>query len=422
MNQEELVNLRRDLHRHPEPAWCEFYTTDRIIRECERIGVDSLYSGKNVIDESKRYAVPDEDELKKWSNEAKEAGARADVLDEIDNGYTGVVAVLEQGDGPVIALRVDIDALIREESLSEEHIPTNRGFRSETEAMHACGHDAHATIGIGVLEAISDSEFEGTFKLLFQPSEERTAGGEPVAESGHLDDVEYLLATHVGLNHPTGEVIAGIDDFLAVHEFYAKFSGEPSHAGGSPHQGNNAVQAMATAIENLYAIPRNDEGATRINTGVVGGGTATNIIPESSFIQGEVRGRSTELMEYMFKKARTTLKSASEMHDCSVDLSTISRAPSAKSDQELVNIVYNIANNSDSVNTSTERDTSGGSEDATYLMRKVQENGGLATYICIGTDHPGSHHTSTFDVDEESLVIGVEVISDSILKIAQKGP
>src|SRR5699024_2506666 len=144
------------------------------------------------------------------------AGAREDVLDRLEGGYTGAVAVLERGAGPTVALRVDIDGLPREESESEEHTPVREGFRSETGAMHACGHDAHATIGSGVLEAIAESDFQGTLKLLFQPGEEMVAGGKPMADSGHLDDVDYLLAVHVGLDHPTGEVVAGIDDFLAV--------------------------------------------------------------------------------------------------------------------------------------------------------------------------------------------------------------
>lgn len=419
---DELVELRRDLHRHPEPAWREFYTTSRIVEECERIGISELFVGSEVLAESERIAVPDDEELREWFERAREAGAREDILERLEGGYTGALAILERGEGPTIALRVDIDGLLREESESAEHTPVKQGFRAETGAMHACGHDAHATIGIGVFEAVKESDFEGTFKLFFQPGEEMVAGGKPMAKSGHLDDVDYLLATHVGLDHPTGEVVAGIGGFLAIHHFRADFTGISAHAGGKPNEGDNAVQAMATAIGNLYSIPRHEDGPTRVNAGMVGGGTATNIIPEQAFIEGEVRGETTELMEYMHERAEGVLENAAEMHGCSVDISTVGSAPSATSDDELVDIVHAVATEMDTVDSPVERDALGGSEDATYLMREVQQNGGRAAYVCIGTDHPGGHHTATFDVDERSLDIGVEALTDSILRIAEQKP
>jgi len=204
--------------------------------------------------------------------------------------------------------------------------------------MHACGHDGHITLGIGVLEAVADSDFEGTLKLFFQPAEERVGGGKAMAESGHLDDVDYFYAVHLGLDHPTGEVVAGIDGFLAVSHLLAEFQGESSHAGAHPEEGRNAVQAMATAIQNLYAIPRHDGGATRVNAGRAGGGTATNIVPEEAFVEGEVRGETTELMRYMKEKAERVLESSADMHDCEVTLSTEGEAPSATSDQALVDV------------------------------------------------------------------------------------
>jgi aminobenzoyl-glutamate utilization protein A len=418
----DLTQLRRDLHRHPEPAWREFYTTSRIIEECERIGVDELFVGSDVLADGERIAVPDDDELAEWYDRARNVGAREDILERLEGGYTGALAVLERGEGPTIALRVDIDGLLREESKDEEHTPVKEDFRSETGAMHACGHDAHATIGVGVLEAVKESDFQGTFKLFFQPGEEMIAGGKPMAKSGRLDDVDYLLAVHVGLDHPTGEVVAGIGGFLAVHHFRADFTGISAHAGGKPQAGDNAVQAMATAIQNLYAIPRHEDGPTRVNAGMVGGGTATNIIPEEAFIEGEVRGETTELMEYMRERAERVLENAAGMHGCSVELSTVGEAPSATSDQELVDVVHGVATGMDMVDSPVERDDLGGSEDATYLMREVQENGGYAAYVGVGTDHPGGHHTATFDVDERSLDIGVSVLTESIGRIADGKP
>jgi aminobenzoyl-glutamate utilization protein A len=288
--------------------------------------------------------------------------------------------------------------------------------------MHACGHDAHATIGIGVLDEVLDSDFAGTLKVYFQPGEERIVGGEPMAESGHLDDVDYLLAVHVGLDHPSGEVVAGIDGFLAVSQFEAEFRGTSSHAGARPEAGDNAMQAAAAAIGNLYGIPRHSEGATRINVGTVEGGTATNIVPERVVIGGEVRGETTELMESMETDARRILRSAAEMHGCSVAIQTAGNAPSARSDPELRDVVADVASATDGVTSLLDSDHLGGSEDATYLMRRVQEHGGKAAYVGVGTDHPGGHHTPTFDVDEDTIGLAVSVLAGAIVETAARRP
>ncbi|POG54829.1 amidohydrolase [Haloferax marisrubri] len=420
---DDLVSLRRDLHRHPEPAWREFYTTARLVDELETRDLDALYVGPEILDADERMAVPDDAEIDAWVERAREAGAREDVLDRLAGGYTGAVAVVERGEGPTVGLRVDIDGLPITESEDGDHLPTAEGFRSENEGfMHACGHDAHATIGLGVLDAVLDSDFEGTFKVFFQPSEELVAGGKAVAEGGHLDDVDYLLALHVGLDHPTGEVVCGIDGFLAVSHFRAEFTGAPAHAGAKPEEGKNANLAAAAAVQNLYGISRHSDGATRVNVGLMGGGTATNIVAEEAFIEGEVRGATTELMEYMEDRAHTVIESAAAMHDCEVEIGVEGKAPSARSDDALAAIVGGVSEGVEGVDSILDRDDLGGSEDATYLMQRVQDHGGLAAYVGVGTDHPGGHHTRTFDVDEATIRIAVDVLAGSVERIAADRP
>ncbi|WP_436901394.1 amidohydrolase [Halovenus halobia] len=417
--QDWLVSLRRELHKRPEPAWREFYTTARIVKQLRSLPVDEILIGPEILDTDQRLGVPDDETLEPWLERAREYDVDEDVLDKLAGGHTGAMAVLERGEGPTIGLRVDIDGLPQEESTAETHHPAANGFRSTHDGhMHACGHDGHAVIGLGVIEAIANSDFQGTLKLFFQPAEEIVGGGKAVAESGHLDDLDALLAVHLGLDHPTGEVVAGVDGFLAVSHFDAEFTGEPAHAGGHPEDGRNAVQAMATAVQNLYAIPRNSDGATRINAGHVGGGTASNIIPEEAFIHGEVRGETTELMEYTREKAVNVLESAAAMHECEVAVTGGGEAPSATSDEAVVEQVARAAEGAAGVDSILHRDDLGGSEDATYLMQRVQDNGGVAGYVGIGTDHPGGHHTSTFDVDERSLDIGVDVLSGAIRNLS----
>ncbi|GAB3021273.1 amidohydrolase [Natronobiforma cellulositropha] len=420
MDTDGLIALRRDLHRHPEPAWCEFYTTARILEELDSRDA-SCAVGPDALAGEKRLAVPDADERGRWLERARAAGADEEVLDRLAGGYTGLVATLERGAGPTVALRVDIDALARPESADPGHRPVAEGFRSEHEgAMHACGHDAHAAIGVGVIDAVTASDFTGTLRVFFQPAEEVVGGGAAMAKGGHLEDADALLAVHVGLDHPTGEVVAGVDGFLAVTHLEATFTGESAHAGGRPEAGRNAIQALGTAIENLYGISRHSDGATRVNVGVVEGGSAANVIAEEAHLVAEVRGETTELMEYVEERARTVLESAAAMHDCALETEVVARAPSARSDDGLVSLVADVARAVEGVETVLERDELGGSEDATFLMREVQRHGGLACYVGIGTDHPGGHHTATFDVDEESIRHGVEVLAGTIERIGRE--
>lgn len=416
-----LTDVRRRLHQFPEPAWREFRTTAALVEELRTIGVDELAIGPEAYDPDDRMAVPSDAELAPWYDRASEAGIDEQLLAQMDGGNTGVIAVLEKGAGPSVGLRVDIDGLFIEESDDGDHHPTAEGFRSETgQTMHSCGHDGHMTIGLGVLEAVKESDFSGTFTVFFQPAEEESGGGNPMAKSGFADGLDYLFAVHLGLDHPTGEVVAGIEKPLAMCHLTAEFIGTSAHAGKEPQQGDNAIQAMATAIQNIYGIPRHSEGMTRVNVGRADAGSASNVIAERAKIWGEVRGETTPLREYMKTEFERTLYAAAETHDCDVNFNIVSESPRSDSDTELADIVYQVADGTEGVDSPVRRAEFGASEDATFLMERIQDEGGLATYLIVGTDHPTSHHTPTFDIDERSLETGVEVLTNSILTAADE--
>ena len=415
---ERLVELRRGFHRHPEPGWREFVTTSRLVEEIERIGVDELAVGREAYDPDDRMAVLDDDAYEPWIERARERVVREDVLDATSGGVTGCVAVLDRGDGPAVGLRVDIDGLFIEESTDSDHRPAREGFRSETDGtMHACGHDAHMTWGLATLEAVKASEFSGRLVVFFQPAEEIGGGGHPMAESRFADGLDYLFAVHVGLDHPTGEVVAGIERPLAMCHVDAEFRGVSAHAGKAPEQGENAMQALGTAISNAYGIPRHSEGMTRVNVGYAEAGSASNVIADHARVEAEARGETTELMEYAKSRLRRAFRGAADSHGCDLEFDVVSESPRADSDPDLVDHVATVARDVDGVTDVVPTADFGASEDATFLMERVQEDGGLATYLIVGTDHPTAHHTPTFDVDERSLEIGVDVLTESILRV-----
>ncbi|PCR91226.1 amidohydrolase [Natrinema ejinorense] len=419
---DRLVSLRRSLHRYPEPAWREFYTTARVVEEIRAIGVDELAVGPDAYDPADRMAVPDAD-LTPWLERARERGADDALLERMTGGNTGAVAVLERGEGPAIGLRVDIDALFIEESTDDDHDPVDEGFRSEIDGtMHACGHDAHMTWGLATLEAIAESDFSGRLVVFFQPAEETGGGGCPMAKSEFADDLDYLLAIHVGLDHPTGEVVAGIEKPLAMCHVDATIEGTSAHAGKAPQEGDNAMHAMGTAIENAYGIPRHSDGMTRVNVGKAEAGTASNVIAERAHMEAEARGETTALMEYMERRLERTVKSAAKMHGCRATVDVVSKSPRADSDPELQALVSEIAGGVEGIEHVLPAADFGASEDATFLMERVQQDGGLATYMIVGTDHPTSHHTPTFDVDEESLRHGLDVLVGTIRELEHRHP
>ncbi|ELY53504.1 amidohydrolase [Natronococcus amylolyticus DSM 10524] len=416
-----LSELRREFHRCPEPGWREFRTTARIVEELERLDVDEIAVGREALSTDQRMAVPDTSELEPWFERAREAGVREDVLERTADGHTGVVGVLERGDGPTIGLRVDMDGISMAESDLTEHRPAVEGFRSEHEGyMHACGHDAHIAMALGTIEATAGSSFEGTLKVFFQPAEEISGGGKAMAQGGYLEDVDYLLALHIGLDHPTGEIVAGVEKPLAMAHLTATFEGASAHAGKAPNEGGNAMQAAATAIQNAYAIPRHSDGQTRVNVGRIEGGTASNVIAEEITIDAEVRGETTGLMEYMRTELERVLYAAAEMHDCDVTPRVISESPRADSHPALRELIGSVAREVEGVDRVVPSTEFGVSEDVTYLMNRVQDRGGLASYLLVGTDHPTNHHTPTFDVDERSLEIGVGVLSETITELSRR--
>jgi aminobenzoyl-glutamate utilization protein A len=414
-----LIRLRRDLHEHPEPGWCEFYTTARVVEECEAVGADEVHVGPDLL-AGDRLRPPDRADLDRARERASAAGVDDALLARMEGGYTGALAVLRRGEGPTVGLRVDIDALPQRESDDPSHAPAAEGFRSRfDDAMHACGHDAHAAIGVGVLDRVAGSdEFAGTLKLFFQPAEEVGGGAAAIVGSGHLADVDALYAVHVGLDEDVGTVFPGIESFLAVNGFTAAFEGAPAHAGISPHEGANAVRAMATAVDDCYGVPRHGDGATRVNVGPVEGGTASNVVPESAAMEGEVRGATTALRSYMEERVEAVLERAAAAHGCTVDVEWGDGAPSAECDPAPVDRVADAAARRDADVVADEGDALGGSEDATRLMRAVQRNGGTATYVGVGASNPSGHHTARFDVDERAIPLAVDVLADAILATA----
>lgn len=344
---------------------------------------------------------------------AREQGGDPEFLAAVRDGFTGVVATLRNQDRPVVGLRFDMDAVDITEHQSSSHRPAREGFASiNVGAMHACGHDGHTAIGLGVAEVLAAhrQDLHGTVKLMFQPAEEGVRGAKAMVGAGVVDDVNYLLGLHLYSGWKVGEIDPGRSNYLATSKFDAVITGAPAHAGGRPHEGKNALLAAATAVLNLHAIPRHKEGPTRINVGRLVAGTGRNVICPEAHLVVETRGATTALNEYMVASSRRVLQAAATMYDCGLEIRSMGGAQSGNSDASLASRVERIALEMGEFSLRPP-DQGGGSEDFTYMMERVQARGGLATNIGLGADLGGwGHHTSEFDFDERALGTAIRLL------------
>lgn len=409
----DVISLRREFHQYPELGFTEFRTASRVVEILSSLGYEVIY-GKDAMDEDSRRGVPPEDVLQKTYERAIRDGASIDIVEKMKGGFTAVIGVLKgKQEGPTVAFRFDMDALPIEESSQKDHFPQAEGFSSKYKGnMHACAHDGHTAIGLGLAEKLSNREFSGTVKLIFQPAEEGVRGAYAIVQKGMLDDVEHLFCQHLGTDVPSGEILGGSTGFLASTKLAAHFHGVSSHAGASPEKGRNALLGAATALLNIHGIPRFSTGATRINVGVLEGGTASNIIPQYAKMMVETRSISEETNQELERRVRTIIASSAAMHELEHEIEVIGAAIPITCDQELVDIAMEEAKKMEgfsSVNGIRNSDSLG-SEDASYMIRRVQEKGGKGTYMVIGTDIPAPHHHPKFDIQEDVLPKAVKLL------------
>ena len=417
--EERIIGYRRDFHRYAEAGWTEFRTASLVARRLTELGFE-VEVGRQVVKDEDRMGLPAPEVLEQHWQRALEQGGDPGFLSAMKGGFTGVVGVLRNGEGPTIGLRFDMDAVDVIESRDSEHRPVREGFASVNDgAMHACGHDGHTAVGLGVAEVLTKlkKELRGTVKLVFQPAEEGVRGAKAMVGAGVVDDVDTMLGHHLYSGWPVGEIRPGRDNYLATTKFDAIITGAPAHAGGKPNEGRNALLAAATAVLNLHSISRHKEGATRINVGRLNAGTGRNVVCPMAHLVVETRGATTELNDYVYEHAVRVLHGAATMHDCSLEIKAMGSAQSAVSDPELAERVEKLALGLDGFSI-RKPETGGGSEDFTYMMTRVQENGGLATNVGMGADLGGwGHHTAEFDFDERALRMAVELLSVVTLDI-----
>ena len=249
-----LVDLRRDLHLHPELSWKEHRTSDKLAAAVKALGAVDI----------KRVAG------------------------------TGVIARFAGRDrnAPSVAVRGDIDALPIEEATGLPFASSSPGV------MHACGHDIHSTWAIGAALLLSRNPAHGDVLVVLQPAEELGEGAKAILETGVLDDVRAIFGGHVDRRFAVGQIVADDGPLAASTDtFEIELIGQGAH-GARPHESADPIvgaAAVITALQTIVARRIDPAAAAVVTVGSIHAGTASNIIPERATLTGTLRATTPEI-------------------------------------------------------------------------------------------------------------------------------
>ncbi len=338
--------------------------------------------------------------------------------------HTGIVAVLK-GDHPgkVVALRADIDALpvTERNDLPFKSNVTTTFLGQETGVMHACGHDTHISILMGVAEVLSKHKnlIHGTVKFIFQPAEEGPPPGEEAGASlmikeGVLKnpDVDAIFGLHIGSGSPVGTISYKPGGTMAaVEQFTVHVKGKQTH-GSRPWGGVDPIYISAKIIDGFQSIISRESNLTNeaavITVGKITSGVRFNIIPESAEMIGTVRTLDSGMRELIIRRMTEMARDIAKAYGGTATIDWQSNTVVTFNDLALTKqMVPSFEAAAGKENVQVVKATTGG-EDFSYYQEKVP-----GVYFFLGGMTPGNkesfpHHTPDFMIDDSSMLLGIK--------------
>jgi len=418
----KYIEYRREFHRYPELAWREIRTSARVAEILEEMGYICLM-GNDVIDvDALSFEKLSDEERKTEKERAITQGAKSEYVERTD-GYPGVIAELDTGrEGPVSALRFDIDCLPDQEPKKVGYRPFDEDYISCNDGrVHACGHDAHTAIGLGLAQALMERKetLKGKIRIIFQPAEESYYGAQSIVNKGHLDDAINFISVHMALTGdgyplPSNTICCGCKDFVSDCQLDVTFKGKAAHPCGASQEGKNALLAACTAALNMHTIAPHEAGLFRINVGLLNAGVAANTIAPNAFMSVEYRGQNKQISEYGRERVFDILDGASRSYDLEYSVNDLGEIPASQSDDAMMEVIRSAAGKVPWFEKIYFEGNIGGTDDAAIMMNKVQDNGGIATYAGIGTDTTQPLHNAEFDIDEDAIPAAIHMLTYAI--------
>jgi amidohydrolase len=375
---DQLVAWRRDFHRHPELAL----------------------------------------------QEHRSAGIIAEILDDL--GYqvktglaeTGVIGLLKGGDaGPVVMARFDMDALPIHEANDTDYVSENPGI------MHACGHDGHMAVGLGVATLLAQHQdsLTGTLKLVFQPGEEGGDGAKIMVREGVLEDPrpDVALIAHIWNEKPVGTVDITPGAVMAAAERWTcTVRGKGGH-GALPHHTVDPIVAASHVVSALQSVVSRNVSPLETAVVTVGSfqsGDAFNVIPDHADLSGTIRTYDAQVREDVLRRVREVIENVSAGCGASADLEITHLTPAVVNDPDVVEVVREAAKTAVGPASVTSGERTMGSEDAAYFTEQVP-----GCYFFVGSANSergldAPHHNPKFDFDEGALSIGVAVMTEAVMR------
>ncbi|MDG1509715.1 MAG: amidohydrolase [Flavobacteriaceae bacterium] len=393
--EQKVIDWRRDIHQNPELGNREFRTATLVAKHLRSLGME--------------------------------------VKTEV--GVTGVIGVLKGGlPGPVVALRADMDALpvLERTPISFASKATTFYEGKETAVMHACGHDSHVAILMGVAEILSgiQKELKGTVKFIFQPAEEgapkgEEGGAELMVKEGALNNpkVDVIFGLHINAQVEVGKITyrpGGM--FAGVGDMKITVKGKSSH-GAEPWSSVDPIVVSAQIINNLQTIVSRNVNVTKnaavVTIGAIHGGNRSNIIPEQVEMLGTVRTLSEADEKLVFERIRQIVTKTAEANgtEATLELPYSSHYPVTFNNIALTAKMLPSLQKSTGVENVVLVPAETGAEDFSFFANEVP---GFYFYVGAlpkGKDPETSapHHTPEFYLDESGFITGVNAMVNLVV-------
>ena len=380
--QDQLVAWRRDIHMHPELGFEEYRTAKLVAEALTEMGIEA----------------------------------------ETGVGITGVVARIGEGK-PVVGIRADMDALPINE---ENDVP----YASQTaHKMHACGHDAHTAMLLGVARMLTEIPASerpaGEIRLLFQPSEERQdaegkSGAMRMIDDGALQGVDHVIALHVASGLEAGKIEIRTGYAMAnADAFRASIYGTGAH-GASPHRGTDPIFILAQVLNAIYAIPSrriNPVYPSVISVGSIHTGDANNVIPTEVNITGTIRSYSSEVRKQLHEELARAFSVAKALGG-DYRLEILPGYDATYNDPEVASLISQVTADMVGEDRLEPGEAGMGAEDFGYMTQLAP--GAMFNLGAKYDDRDRGHHTPIFNIDESVFPLGTAILVETAFRLLQR--